>query len=56
MKKIVLLLFVFINLTACETVKERTDGMKIKDLGNISKECPPKEERTFKHIFCREPK
>ena len=56
MKKIILFLFVFINLTSCEAVKERTDGIKVKDLGNISKECPPKDERTLKHIFCREPK
>ena len=56
MIKKILFIFVLISLTACETVKEKTSGIKVKDLGNISKECPPKEERTLKHIFCKEPK
>ena len=55
MKKKISLVFIFLSLVACETVKEKTSG--IKDMGsNVAKECPPKEERTFKHIFCREPK
>jgi len=43
-----------ISLTSCATVKEKTSG--IKEMGNIGKNCPPKEERTLKHIFCKEPK
>ena len=27
----------------------------LKEIGNIGKECPPKDERTLKHIFCKEP-
>ena len=54
-------IFIFIVLTSCATVKEKTSGIKektsgIKEIGNIVKECPPKEERTLKHIFCKEPK
>ena len=57
MKKKFVFMFIFLSLTACETLKERTGDMKIKDVGsNIAKECPPKGERTLKHIFCREPK
>ena len=57
MKKKIAFVFIFFSLTACETLKERTGDIKIKDVGsNIAKECPPKEERTLKHIFCREPK
>ena len=41
-------------LTSCSTVKEKAGGLK--EMGNIGKNCPPKEERTFKHIFCKEPK
>ena len=52
-KKIILILFV-ITLTSCTTVKEKTSG--IKGIGSIGKDCPPKEERTLKHIFCKEPK
>ena len=52
-KKIILILFV-ITLTSCTTVKEKAGGLK--EMGNINKECPPKEERTLKHIFCKEPK
>jgi len=48
--------FIFLSFTACETLKEKTSNIKIKDVGNIAKECPPKGERTLKHIFCREPK
>ena len=42
------------SLTSCTTVKDKASG--IKEMGNIGKECPPKEERTLKHIFCKEPK
>tara|TARA_Y100001970_G_scaffold256986_1_gene335227 strand:+ start:1043 stop:1216 length:174 start_codon:yes stop_codon:yes gene_type:complete len=57
MKKILVPIFILFSLSACETVKEKTSGLKIKDMGSgIAKECPPKEERTLKHIFCREPK
>ena len=52
-KKIILILFV-ITLTSCSTVKEKTGGLK--EMGSINKECPPKEERTLKHIFCKEAK
>ena len=57
MIKKIAFVFIFLSLTACETVKEKTSGIKIKDVGSsITKECPPKEERTLKHIFCREAK
>ena len=53
-KKLAFIL-ILLSLTSCETVKEKTSG--IKDMGsNVAKQCPPKEERTLKHIFCREPK
>ena len=54
MIKKIAFVFIFLSLTACETVKEKTSG--IKEMGNIGKNCPPKEERTLKHIFCKEPK
>ena len=59
-KKIVHIL-IFIALISCTSVKEKTSSIKektssIKGIGNIVKECPPKEERTLKHIFCKEPK
>ena len=34
--------------------KRKTYGLK--EMGNINKECPPKEEKNLKHIFCKEPK
>ena len=34
--------------------KRKTYGLK--EMGNIGKNCPPKEEKTLKHIFCKEPK
>jgi len=49
-----LFIIVLITLASCSTVKEKTSG--IKEMGNIGKECPPKEERSLKHIFCKEPK
>ena len=52
-KKIILILFV-LTLTSCATVKEKSSGLK--EMGNVGKECPPKEERTLRHIFCKEPK
>ena len=48
------LIFIIVSLTSCKTVKDKASG--IKEMGNIGKECPPKEERTLKHIFCKEPK
>ena len=45
------LLLVLISFTACETVREKTGGLK-----KIGDTCPPKGERTLKHIFCKEPK
>ena len=61
MTKKFIYIFIFIVLTSCSTVKEKTSSIKektsgIKGIGNIVKECPPKEERTLKHIFCKEPK
>ena len=47
-------IFLLLRLASCATVKEKTSGMK--EMGNIGKECPPKDERTLKHIFCKEPK
>ena len=54
MIKKILATVIFITLASCTTVKEKTSG--IKEMGSIGKECPPKEERTLKHIFCKEPK
>ena len=49
-----LFIIILITLASCSTVKEKTGG--IKEMGSIGKECPPKEERSLKHIFCKEPK
>ncbi len=54
MIKKIALTIILISLTSCANVKEKTSG--IKEMGSIGKECPPKEERTLKHIFCKEPK
>ena len=54
MIKKVAYIFIFIVLTSCATVKEKTGGLK--EVGSFGKECPAKEERTLKHIFCKEPK
>jgi|TARA_B100000929_G_scaffold110450_1_gene87526 hypothetical protein len=54
MIKKILYIFAFLILSSCSTVKEKTSGLK--EIGKIGKECPPKEERTLKHIFCKEPK
>ncbi len=54
MIKKILFTIIFIILASCTTVKEKTSG--IKEMGNVGKECPPKGERTLKHIFCKEPK
>ena len=54
MIKKILFTIILITLTSCATVKEKTSG--ISEMGNIGKECPPKDERTLKHIFCKEPK
>ena len=54
MIKKILYAFVFIVLASCTTVKEKTSDLK--EIGKITKECPPKEERTLKHIFCKENK
>ena len=50
MKKIILLAMVM-SVAACSTVKNTAGGIK-----KINDTCPPKEERTLKHIFCKEPK
>ena len=52
-KKLAFIL-ILLSLTSCETVKEKSSG--VTEMGNIFKSCPPKEERTLKHIFCKEPK
>ena len=54
MIKKVTYIFALIVLASCATVKEKTGS--IKEIGNIVKDCPPKEERTLKHIFCKEAK
>jgi len=54
MIKKILIAVILVTLTSCTTVKDKTSG--IKEMGNIGKECPPKNERTLKHIFCKEPK
>ena len=48
------LIIMFFSLASCGTVKEKTSGLK--EMGSVGKNCPPKEERTLKHIFCKEPK
>ena len=50
----ILFTIIFITLASCATVKEKTSG--VRDMGSIGKKCPPKDERTLKHIFCKEPK
>ena len=52
--KKILYIFAFVILASCSTVKEKASGLK--EIGKITKECPPKEERTLKHIFCKENK
>jgi len=47
-------IILFLILTSCGTVKEKTSGLK--EMGSVGKTCPPKDERTLKHIFCKEPK
>ena len=54
MIKKIIYLSVFIALASCASVKEKTGGLK--EVGSFGKECPAKEERTLKHIFCKEPK
>ena len=54
MIKKIIYLTVFLVLASCATVNEKTGGLK--EMGSIGKECPSKEERTLKHIFCKEPK
>tara|TARA_B100001540_G_scaffold243425_1_gene218426 strand:+ start:372 stop:536 length:165 start_codon:yes stop_codon:yes gene_type:complete len=54
MIKKILYIFAFAILASCSTVKEKASGLK--EIGKITKECPPKEERTLKHIFCKENK
>ena len=54
MIKKISIVFILSILASCTTVKEKTSG--IKEMGSIGKDCPPKEERTLKHIFCKEPK
>ena len=34
MKKKIAFIFIFLSLSACETVKEKTSGIKIKDVGS----------------------
>ena len=48
------IIIILITLASCSTVKEKASGLK--EIGKITKECPPKEERTLKHIFCKENK
>ena len=50
MKKL-LILILLTSISACGTVKKTSSGIK-----KINDTCPPKEERTLKHIFCKEPK
>ena len=54
MIKKIAFIIIFISLTSCSTIKEKASG--VKEMGNIGKTCPPKDERTLKHIFCREAK
>ena len=54
MIKKLLIMIVFITLASCSTLEEKASGMK--EMGSIGKECPPKDQRTLKHIFCKEPK
>ena len=54
MIKKIIYVTVFLAITSCASVKEKTSDLK--EIGSIGKECPPKEERTLKHIFCKENK
>ena len=54
MIKKLLFSILFIALTSCSTLEEKAGNLK--ELGSIGKECPPKNERSFKHIFCKERK
>ncbi len=44
-------IIILVSLTGCETIKQKTG-----DLKKPGDTCPPKEERTLKDIFCKEPK
>tara|TARA_B100002052_G_C15842057_1_gene580609 strand:+ start:866 stop:1030 length:165 start_codon:yes stop_codon:yes gene_type:complete len=54
MIKKIAFIIMFISLASCGTVKDKASG--IKEMGSIGKTCPPKGERTLKHIFCQESK
>ena len=54
MIKKIAFVIVFLSLTSCETLKEKSSG--ITEMGSIGKTCPPKNERTLRHFFCKEPK
>ena len=45
------LTILFLIITSCATVKEKTSGFK-----KINETCPPQSERTLKNILCKEPK
>jgi hypothetical protein len=50
MKKL-LMLILLTSIAACGSIKDKTSGIK-----KMNDTCPPKAERTVKHIFCKEPK
>ena len=52
MKKIAIIFISLLFLTSCETI----GSIKKPDLKKPFGKCPPKEERTLKHIFCKENK
>ena len=51
MFKKISLIILALSLGACESVKEKTGGLK-----GMTDTCPPKEERTLKNILCTEAK
>ena len=50
MKKI-LIIFALVSLASCSSIKDGTSGIK-----KMNDTCPPQDERTLKHIFCKEAK
>ncbi len=51
MIKKIAILIILISFTGCESIKQKTGNLK-----KPGDTCPPKEERTLKDIFCKEPK
>jgi hypothetical protein len=48
-----IILFLLLSFTACSTISEKTGKIMPNSPG---KECPAKDKRTIKDIFCKEAK